>query len=220
MYSKMKMRYVSGNSTDSYNAMLRTLEQIRKESEGDVVNINGAIDMNVNVEINAHIQKEILKTINLREIILGRVAARMQYDPMKLIAGLHNSYYAKFVQISGDFDPDEEMQFPSLINYDYNEIERRNAEVDDIVDIEAEEVTEQEKQKAQSVKDLFLSKIRKQREEAEAKTSAYVAESDSRHPSAKDDYEEIDRPKLRHGNIAAANDKKRPSKGKGTGKKL
>jgi hypothetical protein len=90
MYSKMKMRYVSGNSTDSYNAMLRTLEQIRKESEGDVVNINGAIDMNVNVEINAHIQKEILKTINLREIILGRVAARMQYDPMKLIAGLHN----------------------------------------------------------------------------------------------------------------------------------
>lgn len=220
MYSKMKMRYVSGNSTDSYNAMLRTLEQIRKESEGDVVNINGAIDMNVNVEINAHIQKEILKTINLREIILGRIAARMQYDPMKLIAGLHNSYYAKFVQISGDFDPDEEMQFPSLINYDYNEIERRNAQVDDIVDIEAEEITEQEKQKAQSVKDLFLSKIRKQREEAEAKTSAYINEADSKRKPATDDYEEIDRYKLRKGNIAAANDKKRPSKGKGTGKKL
>lgn len=174
MYSKMKMRYVAYNGIESYNAMLRTLEQLRKEAEGDQININGALDVNVNVEIQAHIQKEILKTINLKEIIIGRICARMGYDPKKLIASLHNSYYSKFVQISGDFDPNAEIEYPSLINYDYNEIERRNAEVDDVVDITAEEIKDEEKDKADAVRQIFLAKIRAQRQQAEAKTSAYA----------------------------------------------
>lgn len=174
MYSKMKMRYISFNSVDSYNAMLRTLEQIRKEAEGDQLTINGALDVNVNMEIQAHIQKEILKTINIKEIILGRIAARMGFDTKKLISGLHNSYYNKFVQISGDFDPNAEIEFPSLINYDYNEIERRNNERDDVLDISAEEVTDDEKSKADAVREMFLSKIRAQRQKSEAKTSAYT----------------------------------------------
>ena len=174
MYSRMKMRYVAYSGIDAYNAMLRTLEQLRKEAEGDQININGALDVNVNVEIQAQIQKQILKTINLKEIILGRIAARMGFDTKKLIAGLHNSYYAKFVNISGDFDPNEEMQYPSLINYDYNEIEFRNQQVDDVVDIKAEEVPDTEKQKADAVREMFLAKIRAQREQAEARTSAYT----------------------------------------------
>jgi len=174
MYSKMKMRYVAYNGIESYNAMLRTLEQLRKEAEGDQININGALDVNVNVEIQAHIQKEILKTINLKEIIIGRICARMGYDPKKLITSLHNSYYSKFVQISGDFDPNAEIEYPSLINYDYNEIERRNAEVDDVVDITAEEIKDEEKDKADAVRQMFLAKIRAQRQQAEAKTSAYA----------------------------------------------
>lgn len=174
MYSKMKMRYVAYNGIESYNAMLRTLEQLRKEAEGDQININGALDVNVNVEIQAHIQKEILKTINLKEIIIGRICARMGYDPKKLIASLHNSYYSKFVQISGDFDPNAEIEYPSLINYDYNEIERRNAEVDNVVDITAEEIKDEEKDKADAVRQMFLAKIRAQRQQAEAKTSAYA----------------------------------------------
>lgn len=174
MYSKMKMRYVAYNGIDAYNAMLRTLEQLRKEAEGDQININGALEVNVNVEIQAHIQKEILKTINLKEIIIGRICARMGYDTKKLIASLHNSYYSKFVQISGDFDPNAEMEYPSLINYDYNEIERRNSEINDVVEIEAEEIKDEEKDKAKAVKEMFLAKIRKQREQAESRTSAYT----------------------------------------------
>lgn len=174
MYSKMKMRYVAYNGIESYNAMLRTLEQLRKEAEGDQININGALDVNVNVEIQAHIQKEILKTINLKEIIIGRICARMGYDTKKLISSLHNSYYSKFVQISGDFDPNAEIEYPSLINYDYNEIERRNAEVNDVVDITAEEIKDEEKEKASAVRQMFLAKIKAQRQQAEAKTSAYT----------------------------------------------
>lgn len=193
MYSKMKMRYIAMNSTEAYNAMLRTLEQIRKEAEGDILNINGKVDVNLSVELQAHIQKEIIKTINLKEIILGRVAARMNYDTSKLIAGLHNSYYNRFVQISGDYDPSAEMQYPSLINYDFGEIERRNAEIDDIVEMEPEPIKEEEHDKAQDIKNLFLAKIRKQKEEYEQRTSTAVVEEESMEREAKEDYEEYER---------------------------
>lgn len=195
MYSKMKMRYIAMNSNEAYNAMLRTLEQIRKEAEGDIVNINGQVDVNLSVELQAHIQKEIIKTINLKEIILGRVAARMNYDTTKLIAGLHNSYYNKFVQISGDYDPNAEISYPSLVNYDFAEIERRNAQVDDIVEVEAKPVTEQESQRAVDIKNLFLSKIRRQKEEYEQRTSTAVTEEELKHPEAVEDYGEFQRSK-------------------------
>lgn len=206
MYSKMKMRYVALNSTEAYNAMLRTLEQLRKEAEGDVLNVHGAIDMNLNVEINAHIQKEILKTINLKEIIIGRIAARMNYDPKKLIAGLHNSFYNKFVPISGDYDPNAEIEYPSLINYDFAEIERRNAERDDIVDVQAEPLEEPQEQKAKSVRELFLAKIRKQKEELEQRSSAYTEDMTS--IPVREDFEEVKRGKGR------AKDSTPPSKTK------
>ena len=193
MYSKMKMRYIAMNSTEAYNAMLRTLEQIRKEAEGDILNINGKVDVNLSVELQAHIQKEIIKTINLKEIILGRVAARMNYDTSKLIAGLHNSYYNRFVQISGDYDPNTEMQYPSLVNYDFGEIERRNAEIDDIVEMEPEPIQEEEHDKAQDIKNLFLAKIRRQKEEYEQRTSTAVVEEESMEREAKEDYEEYER---------------------------
>lgn len=191
MYSKMKMRYIAMNSTDAYNAMLRTLEQIRKEAEGDILNINGAIDVNLSVELQAHIQKEIIKTINIKEIILGRIAARMNYDCKKLVAGLHNSYYNQFVQISGDFDPNAEMQYPSLVNYDFAEIERKNADRDDVVEIQAEPIKEEEHEKASSIRDLFLRKIRAQKEQYESRTSTAVVEEEGF--EVKEDYEEIER---------------------------
>ena len=174
MYSQMRTRYTSLNTMDAFNAMLRVLEQIRKESEGDILNINGVLDINIEVEIQNHIQKEILKTINLKEIILGRVAARMNWDLKKLVAGLHNSYYAKFVNVSGDFDPEAEMSYPSQENYDFNVIQK-NAK-DDIEDIEAEDVTDVEKEKGESIRNIFLAKIQAQKVELEKRAAAFAAE--------------------------------------------
>ena len=209
MYSKMKMRYIAMNSTDAYNAMLRTLEQIRKEAEGDILNINGAIDVNLSVELQAHIQKEIIKTINIKEIILGRIAARMNYDCKKLIAGLHNSYYNQFVQISGDFDPNAEMQYPSLVNYDFAEIERKNANRDDVVEIQAEPIKEEEHEKASSIRDLFLKKIRAQKEQYESRTSTSVVEEEGF--EVKEDFDEIERSgKRRRYDEKLAKEKRKP----------
>ena len=171
MYGKMKNRFNVNNSSEAYNSMLRTLEQIRKEAEGDILTVNGVVDINIEAQIQEHIQQEIYKTINLKEIILGRVAARMGYDSAKLIAGLHNSYYAKFVQISGDFEEDAEMVYPSSQAYDFTQIEmkaNRNP-----VPMKQEEPTEKEKSSAFNIKALFLKKIEQQKRQAEARQNLW-----------------------------------------------
>lgn len=190
MYSKMKAKYVSLHGNESYMAMLRTLEQIRKEAEGDIMNVNMALDVNIEVTIQNHIQKEMFKTINLKEIILGRVAARMNYDAKKLVAGLHNSYYSKFVDISGDYDPDAEMNYPSNQAYDFAKIEMNSG--NNIMDVKAEEVTEVEKSSASRTKELFLAKIRKQKQDMEARQAGFDAEAEIKRPIATDE-EVIDR---------------------------
>lgn len=208
MYSKMKARYVALNGIDAYNSMLRTLEQIRKEAEGDVLNINGVLDVNVEVTIQNHIQKEILKTINLKEIILGRVAARMNFDTKKLVAGLHNSYYAKFVDISGEYDEEAEMNYPSNQAYDFSAIERTAS--NNVMDVKAEDVTDVEKSSAERTKELFLAKIRKQKQEMEARQAGFDAEAERKRPLAEDETE-IDRSDMGRGR---GKDKVPPSKTK------
>ena len=208
MYSKMKMRYVALNSVDAYNCMLRTLEQIRKEAEGDVISFNGALDINVEVTIQEHIQAEILKTINLKEIILGRVAARMNYDPSKLIAGLHNSYYAKFVDIGGDYDETAEMKYPSASAYDFGEIERNASET--TMDMTTEEMKPEEKSTAVNVRELFLSKIRKQKQEMQNRQAVWQRMASTK--SEVDDQTGISEPVKR--GRGRAKDEQLPSKSK------
>lgn len=180
MYTQMKTRYKALNSTDAYNAMLRTLEQIRKEAEGDQIFINGAIDVNVETEIRLHIQQTIYKSVNLKEIILGRVAARMNWDLAKLVAGLHNSYYARFMPTNDEYDPQAEMEYPSSMNYDFNRIQHNHAVsgVDEVEDVKAEPLTEQERTSSEAIKQLFLQRIAKQREALEAPKQRADAEVD------------------------------------------
>lgn len=180
MYTQMKTRYKALNSTDAYNAMLRTLEQIRKEAEGDQIFINGAIDVNVETEIRLHIQQTIYKSVNLKEIILGRVAARMNWDLAKLVAGLHNSYYARFMPTNDEYDPQAEMEYPSSMNYDFNRIQHEHAVsgVDEVEDVKAEPLTEQERTSSEAIKQLFLQRIAKQREALEAPKQRADAEVD------------------------------------------
>lgn len=188
MYSQMKLRYIALNNTDTHNALLRTLEQIRKEAEGDVLNVNGALDINIEAAVQEHVKKEIYGHINLIEIIIGRVAARMNYDPMKLIAGLHNSYYARFVQISGDFDEKAEMQYPSASPYDFGKI----AQVadHDVVVMKPEPLDLEQHSSASNVRELFLNKIRRQRDEMKQRQTMWAARGDR--PEDQDGPEDVE----------------------------
>lgn len=124
LYQDRKHLYTLTKSTESYRLLLITLDQIKKEVEGDLLVVQGNIDVNIETTINIHIQQEVIKSLAIKDIILYRVAARLGKNPMYLINRLHNSFYSKFNGF-GELAEDIQGQtpiYPSQIIYNFDEI--------------------------------------------------------------------------------------------------
>ena len=128
LYNHRKAKYESSGSKDDYKLLLTTIDQIRKEVEGDKLTIDGNIQMDVEHTVNMHIQQEVLKTVVINDIVVGRLAAKLGVDSRLLINKLHNSYYSKFT----GFDPTKELaeelpMYPSKFVYNFDELQAQQA---------------------------------------------------------------------------------------------
>lgn len=135
LFNAQKEKWRNTQNRDDLKLVLQILEMFRKEAEGDRLTIQGKIDLEYEANINHHLNQQVFHTLNLKEIILAKVAARMQVNPMKLVYSLNNSYYKKYSNVLGDFDPDavgdnNEMIYPSQFNYDFERIRKNQAERD------------------------------------------------------------------------------------------
>ncbi len=129
LYNETKEQFKITKSKFHADIMIKLLEQVRKEAEGDKLTIDGNFDVNIESTVNVHLQQEVFKEINLAQLILGRVAARSGIDPMDLVASLQSSYYSKFNNILGHETEDadyEEVEYPSASAYDFDNIARVN----------------------------------------------------------------------------------------------
>lgn len=172
MYNRLKNKYALKNSREDHRVLLQTIESIRKEVEGDRLTIQGSIDMNIQHDVNMHIKNEILKTLPLKEIILGRLSAKLGLQPSDLINDLSKSYYSKINRMVGDVeDVDfEEIGYPSEIAYDFEEIEKRNKKQDLELQHEEEKKLKREeslkkeddedKKNKESIKNLLIAKLK------------------------------------------------------------
>jgi len=119
------------------------------------------------------LREEVYKSLNLKEIILGRVAARMGISPVKLIYSLNNSFYSKFSNVLGTFDEDTanstEVVYPSQMNYDFERIKReaqkRDEEIEDAIVIE-ENKDDKDLSRAERIKKEMLEKIARKKDQA------------------------------------------------------
>lgn len=184
LYNKQKEKYELSRSRDDYKLLLTTLEQIRKEAEGDRLTIDGKVDVTYEANIQSHLREEVFKSMNLKEIILGRVAARMNINPVKLIYSLHSSFYSKFSNVLGDFDENQEnkeLAFPSQMNYNFERIEKyhveRDKEVQDAVVVE-EKANTKDFEKAKTAKEIMIEKLRRKKEAINNASSAVKADVD------------------------------------------
>lgn len=123
LYNKRKRIYEITNKGEDHRLLLATLDQIKKEAEGDVLRIDGNINFGLDVTIQNHIQKDLVKTIPLKEIILARVAAKSGVEPTKLIHFLNQSIYRKVLDAE-TIEFEDMPQYPSLQNYDFDRIRR------------------------------------------------------------------------------------------------
>ncbi|MBJ7436203.1 MAG: hypothetical protein JHC54_10825 [Acinetobacter sp.] len=129
LYNDRKRRYETSKSRDDYKLLLVTLEQIRKEVDGDKLTVNGSIDININNQVNLHLQKQLLQDMSLMDIIIARVAAKSGVDPLFLISRLRTSIYSKFTgfaMVESNIYEDLP-SYPSATVYDFDKIKKANA---------------------------------------------------------------------------------------------
>lgn len=173
LYGRQKDKYIESNAREDYKLLLSTLDHIRKEAEGDRLTINGKVDVSYEANVHMHLREEVYKSLNLKEIILGRVAARMGISPVKLIYSLNNSFYSKFSNVLGTFDEDAanstEVVYPSQMNYDFERIKReaqkRDEEIEDAIVIE-ENKDDKDLSRAERIKKEMLEKIARKKDQA------------------------------------------------------
>lgn len=182
LYSKQKDKYEDTLGREDYKLLLTTLEHIRKEAEGDRLTIEGKVDINYEANIQLHLREEIFKTMNLKEIILGRVAARMNVNPVKLIYSLNQSYYAKFSNVLGDYDgttDDGNITYPSQMNYDFEKIQKyqykKDKDYEEAVVIDEQE-NKRDSKKTKTAKEIMLEKLKAKKESRDKARSEINAE--------------------------------------------
>lgn len=145
MYGSRKSKYEQTQTRSDYELMLKTLEQIRKEVEGQQIHINGRIQVEHEQAVQDHVNREIMASLNINDIIVGRLCARLGVNPKYILYRLHTSYYSKFTGFLPDEMNDEnEINYPSQIVYDFTRIAAANKalEAEDIPYKEEEAVVD------------------------------------------------------------------------------
>lgn len=172
MYQMRKRIYEATKKGDDHRLLLMTIEQIRKEAEGDAIRIDGQLNIQMEKTIEEHMQQELFKNMNLKEIIVGRVAARAGVSSEKLLTELNKSYYAKFHQAE-DIEHEEVPPPPSSQTYDFDKIRRINeqrvqrerAENQALKRKQGDDVSNVNKG-AEAIKEALIAKLKKKQESA------------------------------------------------------
>jgi hypothetical protein len=187
LYGQVKQRYKKGQGRDDFNALLKVLEQIRKETEGDTINIKGSIDMNVEENINMHVHMELKKGLNIKEVILSRVAAIHGVSANVLVGSLEKSFYNKlnsFINpiIAEDVVDEYETNYPSSKPYDFEKIRKvqKNLKAEQQKQIELSQPDPEVISKGASIKDKLKAKIAAKKREQESRQDEVKKFEDTR----------------------------------------
>lgn len=154
LYRKVKIQYNRTNKQGDAKLLIDILNSIQKETEGDVINITGNLDIKVEQNVNLHVKKYLMSQMILKEIILARVAARTGVDTKLLLFDLNSSYYKAISGVVDEPDFTQEITYPSQQAYDFDSIDKKrkkiNEERDQIkktaytIDIPHEDIIEDE----------------------------------------------------------------------------
>lgn len=162
--------YSHSKKLDDSKEIRAILEQLRKEVEGDSLTINGNLHVEHDIRIQQQLNEQVMKGLNLKALIVARVAAKLGVDPLILQFKLINSYYAKFT----GFKPadknilTDEIIYPSQLIYDFDMIRVKNAQLiadeAEIVETLTPTITPEQKEKAIDIKSMVMKKLIENRE--------------------------------------------------------
>jgi hypothetical protein len=121
---------------DYANLMLKILDQIEKEVEGEQININvnGQINVDMTMEVNKTLFN-VYKRVPVNNLIIAMVAAKRGIDPTNLMTQLTSSYYRSLTGY-GKYEPAKELVHPVDLTYNWNEIAQKHRNKDKSIMIE------------------------------------------------------------------------------------
>lgn len=126
LYNDRKQRYKLSGGREDYKLLLVTIEQIRKEVEGDTIRIDGNLNINIQATLNFHIFQEMLADLSIIDVVISKICAKNNFNPQYLMTKLRSSMYARLTgfQATPAQDNQEEITYPSQLIYDFSRIER------------------------------------------------------------------------------------------------
>ena len=125
MYNKIRKEFddVRGSQRLPFSKEMRELlTQVKREVEGDSVNVNikGEIDVKTTLQMTQSVE-ELYANINFLSLLIGRVAARTRVNPIQLQYYLHTSWYARFSGVIRNqklFDENPIYPSSTVLNWD------------------------------------------------------------------------------------------------------
>jgi len=161
LYMKRKAIYNHSNKADDHRLLIQTIEQIRKEAEGDKITLDGNVTHNIDSSINELIEKDLTKNLSIKELILARVAAKTGTPVATLVSELSKGWYSKILNRTAQ-DAEVEINYPSTQTYDFDNIARVAAANDLKLKNEVKVIVQPEVIKAGiDIKALLLAKLTK-----------------------------------------------------------
>lgn len=131
LYMDRKRIYQRTKNKEDYKLLLATLRQLNQEVEGDKLIVEGNIQVDIQHTVNLQIQREIMQKTNILDIVLSRIAARNNINPVYLLTKLHKSLYAKYSGFGETFeraDEADEVHYPSMLVYNFDRIQSQAQE--------------------------------------------------------------------------------------------
>lgn len=172
IFKHTKKKYTKeGHSNANAKLMMDVLRAVKEEVEGDLdVRISGGLDIKLENTLNAHIHHNLLQEMHLNQMIISRVAQKMDVNVFYLLEKLNGSFYAKFNRLNGEdnFLPESERILPSQQEYDFDTIRKKHKEIEEanelkVKEIELEEEARSKKTDNQDFKTELIKKLELQK---------------------------------------------------------
>jgi hypothetical protein len=173
LYQKRKRIYEMTQKGEDHRLLLETLKQIKSEAEGDLIRIDANIDMNIQNQINVHLQTEVFQHISIKEIVLARVATRLGASVPEFLSIMNKGYYNNMIHKHADeIDYEEINTFPSTEVYDFDKINRMHQKKEAEEQNKPKEVLQisaSDAEASDSIKELLMKRILAQKQSINTK---------------------------------------------------
>ncbi len=112
----------------SYSKEIRgIIDQARKEVEGEEVKLTVTGRIDIEATINSYInESQLLRDLTIHQIVISRVAARLNIPSGAMIERLASSFYSKFNGFRPNEDLTTKILYPSSVNYDILDLQEKN----------------------------------------------------------------------------------------------